>query len=68
VHGRIARMCHRGLDAPARWASWLPPRFRAPRSWVEKVVPNLVHFNEVAKGGHFAAWEEPQLAFSSLRE
>ena len=48
--------------------------FRAPRSWVEPSYPNLIHFNEVDKGGHFAAWEEPELfaakiraAFSSLR-
>ena len=48
--------------------------FRAPRSWVEKTYPNLTYFNEVDKGGHFAAWEEPDLfagevraAFRSLR-
>jgi len=48
--------------------------FQAPRSWIEKVYPNLIYFNEVASGGHFAAWEEPQLfaeemraAFRSLR-
>ena len=48
--------------------------FPAPRSWVEKVYPTLVHYNEVDRGGHFAAWEEPQLfaakvraAFNSLR-
>jgi hypothetical protein len=46
----------------------------APRSWVEVVYPDLAYFNEVDKGGHFAAWEEPELfsievraAFSSLR-
>jgi pimeloyl-ACP methyl ester carboxylesterase len=48
--------------------------FRAPRSWAERVYPNLVYFNEVDRGGHFAAWEEPDLfaeemraAFKSLR-
>jgi pimeloyl-ACP methyl ester carboxylesterase len=46
----------------------------SPRSWVEAVYPDLAYFNEADKGGHFAAWEEPQLfseelrgAFSSLR-
>jgi pimeloyl-ACP methyl ester carboxylesterase len=46
----------------------------APRSWVEAVYPGLAYFNEVDKGGHFAAWEEPELfsaevraAFSALR-
>jgi len=48
--------------------------FRAPRSWVEKSYPNVVYFNEAERGGHFAAWEEPELfsaevraAFRSLR-
>ena len=41
--------------------------FQAPRSWAEKVYPNLVYFNEVDKGGHFAAWEEPELFAAELR-
>ena len=48
--------------------------FPAPRSWVEQAYPHLVYFNEAARGGHFAAWEEPGLfaaevraAFTSLR-
>jgi pimeloyl-ACP methyl ester carboxylesterase len=41
--------------------------FRAPRSWAEKVYPNLIYFNEAARGGHFAAWEEPELFAQELR-
>ena len=48
--------------------------FPAPRSWVEVVFPGLAYFNEADRGGHFAAWEEPELfstevraAFRSLR-
>ena len=41
--------------------------FRAPRSWVEKAYPNLTYFNEVDKGGHFAAWEEPELFATEIR-
>jgi pimeloyl-ACP methyl ester carboxylesterase len=48
--------------------------FAAPRSWAETVYPGIAYFNEVDRGGHFAAWEEPQLfsaevraAFRSLR-
>jgi pimeloyl-ACP methyl ester carboxylesterase len=76
-------------QAAARAAGQAPPQvslpvgfttfpgeiFRAPRSWVEKAYPNLTYFNEVDKGGHFAAWEEPDLfateiraAFKSLRK
>jgi pimeloyl-ACP methyl ester carboxylesterase len=50
--------------------------YQAPRSWAERAYPdNLIHFNEIDRGGHFAAWEQPQLfseemraAFRSLRE
>src|SRR5512132_1122366 len=42
--------------------------WKTPRSWVEKNYPNVVYFNEVDKGGHFAAWEEPELFSSELRE
>jgi pimeloyl-ACP methyl ester carboxylesterase len=41
--------------------------FRAPRSWVEKVYRNVIYYNEVDRGGHFAAWEEPQLFSEELR-
>jgi pimeloyl-ACP methyl ester carboxylesterase len=40
----------------------------APRSWTEQAYPNLVHYNEVDRGGHFAAWEQPELYASELRE
>ena len=33
--------------------------YRAPRSWAERAYRNLIYFNEVDKGGHFAAWEQP---------
>jgi pimeloyl-ACP methyl ester carboxylesterase len=59
---------------PAAFTVFPGELYRAPRSWVEKVYPNLIYFNEVDKGGHFAAWEEPELfsqelraAFTSLR-
>jgi pimeloyl-ACP methyl ester carboxylesterase len=49
--------------------------WKTPRSWVEKNYPNVLYFNEVDRGGHFAAWEEPELfsqeirsAFRSLRQ
>jgi pimeloyl-ACP methyl ester carboxylesterase len=41
--------------------------FRAPRSWAEEVYPNLSYFNEVEKGGHFAAWEEPEIFAEEMR-
>jgi pimeloyl-ACP methyl ester carboxylesterase len=41
--------------------------FRAPRSWVEQSYPSLVYYNQVDKGGHFAAWEEPELFSTEVR-
>jgi pimeloyl-ACP methyl ester carboxylesterase len=41
--------------------------FRAPRSWAERVYPSLAYFNKVERGGHFAAWEEPELFSNELR-
>ena len=69
-----------GPDGPAAGSEPLPPPaipfaftafpgeiWRTPRSWVEASYPNVVYFNEVDKGGHFAAWEEPELFSSELR-
>ena len=41
--------------------------YAAPRSWVEKAYPNLVHFTRLPKGAHFAAWEQPQFISESVR-
>jgi pimeloyl-ACP methyl ester carboxylesterase len=62
------------LSLPVGFTVFPGEIFMAPRSWAEKVYPNLIYFHEAAKGGHFAAWEEPELfseeirgAFKSLR-
>lgn len=41
--------------------------YRAPETWARRAYRNLIHFNEVDKGGHFAAWEEPELLAAELR-
>ena len=41
--------------------------YRAPRSWTERAYPSLYYFNEASKGGHFAAWEQPQIFANELR-
>jgi pimeloyl-ACP methyl ester carboxylesterase len=69
-----------GPDAPAARLQPLPAPtmpfafttfpgeiWRTPRSWVETSYPNVVYFNEVDKGGHFAAWEEPKLFSTEIR-
>jgi pimeloyl-ACP methyl ester carboxylesterase len=63
-----------GVSLPVAFTVFPGEIFQAPRSWAKKVYPNLIYFNEADRGGHFAAWEEPELfsaelraAFSSLR-
>jgi len=41
--------------------------YAAPRSWAEKAYPNMIHFNRLDKGGHFAAWEQPELFIDEVR-
>jgi pimeloyl-ACP methyl ester carboxylesterase len=62
------------VSLPVGFTTFPDEIFQAPRSWVETSYPNLTYFNKADKGGHFAAWEEPELfstevraAFSSLR-
>jgi pimeloyl-ACP methyl ester carboxylesterase len=62
------------VAVPAAFTVFPGETIRAPRSWVERTFRNLIYYNEVDKGGHFAAWEQPELfaaevraAFRSLR-
>jgi pimeloyl-ACP methyl ester carboxylesterase len=55
------------VSLPVGFTTFPGEIFRAPRSWVEQAYPNLSYFNEVDKGGHFAAWEEPELFASEMR-
>jgi len=41
--------------------------YQAPKSWSEKAYPKLIHYNRLSKGGHFAAWEQPQLLSEEIR-
>ena len=41
--------------------------YQAPRTWAEKAYPKLIYYNKVDKGGHFAAWEQPQLFSEEVR-
>jgi pimeloyl-ACP methyl ester carboxylesterase len=55
------------VSIPVAFTTFPGEIFRAPRSWVEKVYPTLAYFEEAPRGGHFAAWEEPELFASELR-
>ena len=51
----------KGVSIPVAVSVFPGEQYQAPRSWAEQAYPNLIYFNEVDKGGHFAAWEQPQL-------
>jgi pimeloyl-ACP methyl ester carboxylesterase len=57
----------KGVPIPVAVSVFPGEQYEAPRSWAEKAYPKLIYFNEVDKGGHFAAWEEPQLFATELR-
>jgi pimeloyl-ACP methyl ester carboxylesterase len=64
----------KGVSIPVAVTVFPGEQYQAPRSWAEQAYPNLIYYNEVDKGGHFAAWEQPELfseeiraAFRSLR-
>ena len=65
----------KGVTVPAAVSVFPRELYQAPRSWTEQAYPNLIYFNEVDEGNHFAAWQEPEIftgelraAFRSLRE
>ena len=57
----------KGVSIPVAVTVFPGEQYQAPRSWAEKAYPNLIYFNEVDKGGHFAAWEQPELFSAELR-
>jgi pimeloyl-ACP methyl ester carboxylesterase len=56
----------KGVAIPVAVSVFPGEQYQAPRSWAERAYPNLIYFNEVDKGGHFAAWEEPGLFTSEM--
>ncbi len=57
----------KGVTIPVAVTVFPGEQYQAPRSWAEQAYPNLIYFNQVDKGGHFAAWEQPQLFSDELR-
>jgi pimeloyl-ACP methyl ester carboxylesterase len=55
------------VKLPVGFTTFPDEIFRAPRSWVEKAYPNVTYFHEADRGGHFAAWEEPELFATEIR-
>jgi pimeloyl-ACP methyl ester carboxylesterase len=72
---KLAFFAPKGIAIPVAVSAFPDELYQAPRSWAERAYPTLIHYNRLAKGGHFAAWEQPAIfsaemraAFTSLRQ
>jgi len=57
----------KGVTIPVAVSAFPDEVYTVPRSWAEKAYPNLIYYNRLEKGGHFAAWEQPELLTTELR-
>jgi pimeloyl-ACP methyl ester carboxylesterase len=57
----------KGVVVPTAVSVFPDELYPAPKSWAERAYPKLIHYNKVEKGGHFAAWEQPQLFSEEVR-
>jgi pimeloyl-ACP methyl ester carboxylesterase len=57
----------KGVSIPVAVSVFPGEQYEAPRTWTEQAYPNLIHYNKLDKGGHFAAWEQPRLFASEVR-
>ncbi|MEO8352882.1 MAG: epoxide hydrolase, partial [Chthoniobacteraceae bacterium] len=56
-----------GIRIPVAISAYPEELYQCPRTWAERAFPNLIHYNKLPKGGHFAAWEQPQFFVTELR-
>jgi len=64
---KLAFFAPKGVTIPVAVSAFPDELYQAPRSWTERAYPKLIHYNKLDKGGHFAAWEQPQLFSGELR-
>ena len=65
--GKLGYFSAKGVSIPVAVSVFPDELYPAPRSWAEQVFPKLIHYNKMEKGGHFAAWEQPQLFSEEVR-
>ncbi|MBM0256973.1 epoxide hydrolase family protein [Micromonospora sp. 4G55] len=64
---KLSFFAAKGVTVPAAVSVFPTEMYQAPKSWAEQAYSNLIHYNKVEKGGHFAAWEQPQILSEELR-
>ena len=65
--GKVGFFNVKGVSIPVAVSVFPDELYPAPRSWAERAYPNLIHYNKLEKGGHFAAWEQPKLLSEEVR-
>jgi pimeloyl-ACP methyl ester carboxylesterase len=64
---KLAFFAPKGVKVPVAVSVFPDELYQTPRAWAEKAYPNLVHYNKLPKGGHFAAWEQPKFFTDEVR-
>src|SRR2546426_5556721 len=64
---KLAFFAPKGVAIPVAVSAFPDQIYQAPRSWTERAYPKLIYYNKLDKGGHFAAWEQPQLLSEEIR-
>jgi pimeloyl-ACP methyl ester carboxylesterase len=64
---KLAFFAPKGVAIPVAVSAFPDEIYTAPRSWAERAYPKLIYYNKLDKGGHFAAWEQPQVFAADLR-
>jgi pimeloyl-ACP methyl ester carboxylesterase len=67
VSDKLSFFSPKGVKLPVAVSAFPDELTQAPRSWAEQAYPNLIHYNRLPKGGHFAAWEQPKAFVNELR-
>jgi len=64
---KLAFWSFKGVSIPVAVSAFPDELYQCPRSWAERAYPKLIHYNKLDKGGHFAAWEQPELFSEEVR-
>ncbi|MBM0225479.1 MULTISPECIES: epoxide hydrolase family protein [Micromonospora] len=67
AENKLSFFAAKGVSIPVAVSVFPDELYQAPKSWAEQAFPNLIHYNRLDKGGHFAAWEQPQLFSEEVR-
>jgi len=65
---KFAFFAPKGIKIPVAVSAFPDELYQAPKSWVQQAFPNLLHYGRLEKGGHFAAWEQPEVLSDELRK